>query len=63
MSNQYENETPKYLKQKESNLSKSKKKSKHKQKYEECLIQYNMKIGLENKPAELVTSLESYCTI
>lgn len=63
MSNQYENETPKYLKQKESNISKSKNKSKHKHKYEECLIQYNMKIGLENKPAELVTSLESYCTI
>ena len=33
-------ETPKYLKHKESNISKAKKKSKHKHQYEECLIQY-----------------------
>lgn len=38
--NQYEAEIPKYLKQKESNVSKAKKKSKHKHHYEECLIQY-----------------------
>ena len=35
-----ENEIPKYLKQKESNISKSNRKSKHKHQYEECLIQY-----------------------
>ena len=61
--NKYESEIPKYLKQKESNVSKSKKKSKHKHHYEECLIQYNMKIGLINKPSILITSLGSYCTI
>lgn len=58
-----DSEIPKYLKQKESNVSKAKKKSKHKHQYEECLIQYNMKIGLINKPTTLVTSLHSYCTI
>lgn len=56
-------EIPKYLKQKESNVSKAKKKSKHKHQYEECLIQYNMKIGLINKSTTLITSLGSYCTI
>ena len=61
--NKYESEIPKYLKQKESNVSKSKKKSKHKHQYEECLIQYNIKIGLINKPSILITSLGSYCTI
>lgn len=61
--NKYKSEIPKYLKQKESNVSKSKKKSKHKHQYEECLIQYNMKIGLINKPSILITSLVSYCTI
>ena len=61
--NKYESEIPKYLKQKESNVSKSKKKSKHKHYYEECLIQYNMKIGLINKSSILITSLGSYCTI
>lgn len=34
-----ENETPKYFKQKESNISKSNRKSKHKHHYKECLIQ------------------------
>ena len=63
MSNSTENEIPKYLKQKDSNVSKAKKKSKHKHQYEECLIQYNLKIGLANKPARLITSLCSYCTI
>lgn len=61
--NRCETEIPKYLKQKESNVSKSKKKSKHKHQYEECLIQYNMKIGLINKPSILITSLVSYCII
>lgn len=58
-----DSEIPKYFKQKESNISKANKKSKHKHQYEECLIQYNMKIGLINKPTTLVTSLHSYCTI
>lgn len=58
-----EQEIPKYLKQKESNISKAKKKSKHKHQYGECLIQYNIKIGLINKPTTLITSLSSYCTI
>ena len=35
-----ENETPKYLKSTESDVSKSNRKSKHKHQYEECLIQY-----------------------
>lgn len=35
-----DSEIPKYLKSKESNISKAKKKSKHKHQYEECLIQY-----------------------
>jgi hypothetical protein len=58
-----DSEIPKYLKQKESNISKAKKKSKHKHQYEEYLIQYNMKIGLINKPTALITSLGSCCTI
>ena len=57
------NEIPKYKKPTESNISKSNRKAKHKQHYEECLIQYNMKIGLINKPSILITSLGSYCTI
>ena len=48
-----ENEIPKYLKQKESNISKSNRKSKHKHQYEECLIQYDF----------LNTCLHTYCTI
>ena len=57
------NEIPKYKKPTESNISKSNRKAKHKHHYEECLIQYNMKIGLINKPSILITSLGSYCTI
>lgn len=53
-----EQETPKYLKKKESNISKAKKKSKHKHHYEECLIQHRFK-RLDN----IRTSLRSYCTI
>lgn len=63
MMQKYDSEIPKYLKQKESNISKAKKKSKHKHQYKECLIQYNIKIGLINKPTILITSLSSYCTI
>ncbi|MDD6293045.1 MAG: hypothetical protein PUA71_04305 [Eubacteriales bacterium] len=57
------NEIPKYKKPTKSNISKSNRKAKHKHHYEECLIQYNMKIGLINKPSILITSLGSYCTI
>lgn len=58
-----EQEIPKYLKQKESNISKAKKKSKHKHQYEECLIQYNLKMRSANKPTTLMTSLSSYCIV
>ena len=55
-----ENEIPKYLKQKESNISKSNRKSKHKHHYEECLIQYRSTfIG----KTCLNTDLYTYCTI
>jgi hypothetical protein len=55
-----ENEIPKYLKSKESNISKSNRKSKHKHHYEEYLIQnkfiFTGKICLN-------TGLYTYCTI
>ena len=55
-----ENEIPKYLKQKESNISKSNRKSNHKHHYEECLIQYRSTfIG----KTHLNTGLYTYCTI
>ena len=55
-----ENEIPKYLKQKESNISKSNRKSKHKHQYEECLIQYRSTfIG----KTCLNTGLYTFCTI
>nr|DAD94536.1 MAG TPA: hypothetical protein [Siphoviridae sp. cttFh17]DAH71367.1 MAG TPA: hypothetical protein [Caudoviricetes sp.]DAU04541.1 MAG TPA: hypothetical protein [Caudoviricetes sp.] len=59
----FNQEIPKYKKNTGSNISKIKKRSKHKHQYEECLIQYNMKIGLISKPTALTTSLGSYCTI
>ena len=52
-------EVPKYLKQKETNISKANKKSKHKHQYEECLIRYKWNWE-ENK---IHTSLNSYCII
>ena len=52
-------EVPKYLKQKESNISKANKKSKYKHQYEECLIRYKWNWE-ENK---IHTSLNSYCII
>ncbi len=58
--NKYEAEIPKYLKQKESNISKAKKKSKHKHQYEECLLQYDFNFNGKNKR---YTCLSSYCTI
>ncbi len=63
MMNNFDQEIPKYRKNTGSNISKIEKKSKHKHQYEECLIQYNMKIGLISKPTALTTSLGSYCTI
>lgn len=62
-----ENETPKYLKQKESNISKSNRKSKHKHHYEECLIQnkWNFKSNAftQEEKERIHTSLSSYCII
>lgn len=55
-----EQDAPKYLKQKESNTSKSSHKSKHKHQYEECLIQ-NKFIFAEK--TRLNTGLYTYCTI
>ena len=55
-----ENEIPKYLKRKESNISKAKKKSKHKHQYKECLIQYKFDFTDEEC---INTSLNSYCNI
>lgn len=60
MNNIINNEIPKYIKQKESNVSKAHKKSKHKHQYAECLIQYNFNQYNLNK---LMTKLMSYCTI
>ena len=57
----------KYLKQKESNISKSNRKSKHKHHYEECLIQnkWNFKSNVftQEEKERIHTSLSSYCTI
>lgn len=50
----------KYLKQKESNISKSNRKSKHKHHYEECLIQNSFSFAGKNS---IHTQLSSYCTI
>lgn len=62
-----ENDIPKYLKQKESNISKSNRKSKHKHQYEECLIQnkWNFKSNAftQEEKERTHTSLSSYCTI
>lgn len=55
-----ENEIPKYLKQKESNISKSNRKSNHKHHYEECLIQYRFTFAGKT---HLNTGLYTYCTI
>ena len=52
-------EIPKYLKRKETNISKVNKKSKHRHQYEECLIRYKLNWE-ENK---IHTSLNSYCII
>ena len=59
MNNNYEQEIPKYMKQKESDISKASKKSKHKHEYAECLIQYK----IDKYYGTIVTCLASYCTI
>lgn len=65
--NKYATEIPKYLKQKESNISKANKKSKHKHQYEECLIQYrwNFKSNVftREEKDKIHTSLNSYCAV
>lgn len=61
-----ENEIPKYLKQKESNISKSNRKSKHKHHYEECLIQYRSTFKYRSTfigKTHLNIGLYTYCTI
>lgn len=62
-----ENGIPKYLKQAESSISKSNRKSKHKHHYEECLIQnkWNFKSNAftQEEKEHMYTSLGSYCTI
>lgn len=55
-----QDEIPKYLKQKESNTSKSNRKSKHKHQYKECLIQYPVIFAGKNYTK---TGLYSYCAI
>lgn len=52
----YEEKFPKYYKSKESNISKSNRKSKHKHQYEECLLQYDL-VGYPH------TELSSYCAV
>ena len=54
------NEIPKYLKQTESNTSKSNRKSKHKHQYEECLIQYPIAFAGRT---HISTKLYGYCSI
>ena len=62
-----DSEIPKYLKHKESNVSKAKKKSKHKHQYEECLVQYrrNFKSNIftQEEKNKIHTSLSGYCTV
>ncbi len=55
-----ENDTPKYHKSTESNISKSNRKSKHKHQYEECLIQYPIAFAGRTF---INTKLYGYCFI
>lgn len=55
------NEIPKHKKNTGSNISKAKKKSKHKHQYEECLIQHNF--NFPGKEPHVTTDLQSYCII
>lgn len=58
--NNFDQEIPKYRKNTGSNISKVKKKSKHKHQYKECLIQYQFSFAGKNN---IQTQLCSYCTI
>ena len=55
-----DHDIPKYLKQTESNISKSNRKSKHKHQYEECLIQYPIAFAGRTF---ISTKLYGYCSI
>ena len=58
--NNFDQEIPKYRKNTGSNISKVKKKSKHKHQYKECIIRYKFSfMGKDN----LTTQLLSYCSI
>lgn len=65
--NKTKSDITKYLKQKESNISKSNRKSKHKHHYKECLIQnkWNFKSNAftQEEKERIHTSLSSYCAI
>lgn len=65
MDKSYVEEIPKYIKQKESDISKSNRKSKHKHKYEECLIRYELdsKHNISKNKEQLHMLLSSYCVI
>lgn len=65
--NNFDQEVPRYRKNTGSNISKIKKKSKHKHQYEECLIQYRWNftsnVFTQEQKDKIHTSLYSYCTI
>lgn len=54
-----------YKKKKASNISKSKKKSNHKHNYQECLIEYPLKIyfNIDNRDEQTAICNASYCSI
>ena len=58
--NNFDQEIPRYRKNTGSNISKIKKKSKHKHQYKECIIRYKFSfMGKDN----IHTELSSYCSI
>lgn len=58
--NNFDQEIPRYRKNTGSNISKIKKKSKHKHQYEECIIRYKFSFMEKDN---LTTRLLSYCPI
>lgn len=58
--NNFDQEIPRYRKNTGSNISKIKKKTKHKHQYEECIIRYKFSFMGKNN---LTTRLLSYCPI
>ena len=60
MSNNYNDDITKYRKKKESNVSKSNKKSKHKHNYVECFIIYDFPF---NGKISKMINLSSYCDV